>query len=563
MENGKRSSLPVSRRSFLEGITVAGLVAAGTLTGCTPGTQSDDSTSAGDTTTENIWGETPLSTDQFDFSDEVDCDLLVIGAGTSGMPAAISAAEEGLSVIMLEKQAGGFGMRTYIGAVGTSTQKAAGVDINKESLIKDMLRYSSYRSDANLYKLWADRSGEAIDWYTGLMKEGGMKVWLETDINSGTGSQFTEYPTCHMFYDLDDNTLTGTSIMAAKMEKIGVDVRYKTPMVQLIQENGKIAGAVAKDADGNYIRVNAAKGVVLATGGYAANTDMMHALNEKDWLGSVMVYCDPGATGDGITAAHFAGGQMDIAHTAMYFERGATLPGSVGGDVTTPALWWLGSQPFLQVNRSGERFANESLPYDYDLHQAAGQPGHVFVQIFDANWQNDVTAFHTIGCSRIVSAAQISEGYEAVSWTFEAIQAAVIEPALAGGQLVQADTIDELAKLMGMDPDVLTATVNRYNELCRSGEDIDYYKEPSRLRPVAKAPFYAVTVGGQLLCTMDGMWIDTDFHVLDPEGAPIDGLYAIGNDSGRYFFDCYPELVVGAAAGRSITFGYLLGKSLS
>ena len=116
---------------------------------------------------------------------------------------------------------------------------------------------------------------------------------------------------------------------------------------------------------------------------------------------------------------------------------------------------------------------------------------------------------------------------------------------------------------MGMNPEVLSATVARYNELCEMGEDVDFYKESYRMRPVAQPPFYAVTVGGQLLCTMDGMQIDTEFHVLDAAGDPIPGLYALGNDSGSYFADCYPELVVGAAAGRSLTFGYLLGQNLA
>ena len=510
-----------------------------------------------------VWGEAPQPVEAFDFAETLDCDLVVVGAGTAGMPCAVSAAQAGLSVVVLEKQVSGFGMRNYIGAVGTSTQQAAGVDIDVKEVTRELLRYSSYRANASLVRLWAERSGEAIDWYTGLMSEGGMNVWLETDINDEPESQFKEWSTCHMYYNLDDASLTETSIMAVKMEALGCDVRYETPMVQLIQEDGSVTGVVAQDAAGNYIRVNAAKGVALATGGYAANADMMHALNEKDCLGNVMVYCDPGSTGDGVRAAHFAGGQLDLDHTAMYFQRGCTMPGSAGGDWSTPGLWWMGSQPFLKVNIKGERFGNESLPYDYDLHQAAGQPNHVFVQVFDANWQDDVTAFHTIGCSRIVPAAQIPQGYEGVKWTFEKVEKASFGPALEAGQLVQADTIEELAEKMGMNPEVLSATVARYNELCEMGEDVDFYKESYRMRPVAQPPFYAVTVGGQLLCTMDGMQIDTEFHVLDAAGDPIPGLYALGNDSGSYFADCYPELVVGVAAGRSLTFGYLLGQNLA
>ena len=549
-------ALQVTRREAVAGAALAGSAAVLTTFAAPRVARADEDVDV-------VWGAAPQPVDTFDFAETIDCDLVVVGAGTAGMPCAVSAAQAGLKVVVLEKQACGFGMRNYIGAVGTSTQQAAGVDIDVKEITCELLRYSSYRANASLVRLWAERSGEAIDWYTGLMSEGGMNVWLETDINDDPESQFKEWSTCHMYYNLDDASLTETSIMAAKMEEFGCDVRYETPMVQLIQEDGAVTGVVAQDADGNYIRVQAARGVALATGGYADNSDMMHALNEKDCLGNVMVYCDPGATGDGVRAAHFAGGQMDLAHTAMYFQRGCTMPGSAGGDWSTPGVWWMGSQPFLRVNAKGERYANESLPYDYDLHQAAGQPNHVFIQVFDTNWQDDVTAFHTIGCSRIVHADQIPQGYEGVKWTFEKVAKACFEPALEAGQLVQADTIEELAEKMGLNPETLSATVARYNELCEKGEDVDFYKESYRMRPVVQPPFYAVTVGGQLLCTMDGMQIDTEFHVLDAASDPIPGLYALGNDSGSYFADCYPELIVGVAAGRSVTFGYLLGQNLA
>ena len=565
-------STPVTRRGLVAGAAATAALAsvAAPLAAQAETAEASDSEDAdaaedevcADGTPASVWGEAPKSVDEFEFAETLDCDLAVVGAGTSGMPCAVSAAQAGLNIVVLEKQSVGFGMRDYIGGIGTTTQKDAGVEVDVKEITRDLLRYSSYRANPALIRQWAENSGEAVDWYTGLMADGGLSVWLETDINSDPDEQFKEYPVCHLYYNLEDDSITETKIMSNRMEAEGCDVRYATPMVQLIQEDGKVTGVIGQDEDGNYIRVNASKGVVLATGGYAANSEMMHTLNEKDCLSNVMVYCDPGATGDGLRAAHFAGGQMDVAHTAMYFQRGSTMPGSKGGDWTTPCVWWMGSQPFLKVNTKGERFGNESLPYDYDLHQCAGQPGHVGIQIFDSNWRDDVAAFHTIGCSRIVPAEQISQGYEGVTWTVEKVEAACFEPALEGGQLVQADTIEELAEKMGLPADTLVATVEHYNELCEAGEDTDFYKDAYRLRPVQEPPFYAVTVGGQLLCTMDGMQIDTEFHVLDEAGQPIEGLYAIGNDSGCYFADCYPEYIVGAAAGRSVTWGYLLGQRL-
>ena len=547
----------ITRRDLLA--AGAATAAAGVLVAAIPARADEVPTPAAS----DIWGDAPRDLAEFDIAEEVSCDVLVIGAGTAGMPCAIAAAEDGASVVVLEKTPTGFGMRNYIGAVGSTLQAEKGVEIDKRELERELLRYSSYRANAALVRQWAERSGEAVDWYSAILQEGGLKPWLETDINPDGTTHFKEYSTCHMHYDPERSGLTEGAVMAERMVAAGCDVRYSTPMVQLVQEGGRVTGAIAELPEGGYLKVNAERGTVLATGGYAGDLEMVQALNPKDYAANVMLYCSPGATGDGVRAAHHAGGQMDLTHTAMYFERGCTMPGSKGGDLSTPGLWWMGSQPFLQVNAKGERFANESLPYDYDLHQAACQPGTVMVQVFDANWVDDVKAFHTIGCSRIVEAADIPNGYEAVTWNFDKIQAASFGPALENGQLVQADTIEELAQKMGMDPAVLGATVERYNELCEKGDDEDFGKEAWRMRPVAEPPFYAVTVGGQLLCTMDGMWIDTDLRVLDAEGEPVPGLYAVGNDSGRFFADCYPELVVGVAAGRSLTFGYLLGKALA
>ena len=547
--------MKISRRDFLKGSAAAGIMSTLPLTALAEEAPMMMEES------DKTWGEAPKPVESFDFAETIECDVVVVGAGTAGMPAAISAAQNGLDVVVLEKSGTGFGMRSYLGAVGSKAQMDAGVEIDEKDIVQELLRYSSYRANANLIRLWAERSGEAMDWLCEMLADKGFKVWVEADVNEGL--LFKEYPTCHMFWNPDNADATHSEAMRTIMEEAGCHVHYETAMIQLIQEDGKVTGVVAQDADENYIRVNAGKGVVLATGGYAGNEDMMHALNEKDWKSNVMVYCDPFATGDGIRAAHFAGGQMDLAHTAMYFQRGCTLPGVNGGEMVAPMLWWMGSQPFLSVNKKGVRYGNEALPYDYDLHQAAGQPGHVMIQIFDSNWKEDVLAFHTIGCSRIVTQEMKATDYPTCSWTFESIEAATINPTLAQGQLVQADTIEELAEKMGIDPETLSATVARYNELCELGEDLDFYKESFRMRPVAQAPFYAVTVGGQLLCSMDGMQINDKFQVLDENHDPIEGLYAIGNDSGCYFADCYPELIVGAAAGRSLTWGYLLGKELA
>ena len=133
---------------------------------------------------------------------------------------------------------------------------------------------------------------------------------------------------------------------------------------------------------------------------------------------------------------------------------------------------------------------------------------------------------------------------------------------LKDGYMQQAYTIEELAEKLMIPEDSLKSTVERYNRLCEKGNDDDFGKLFSRMRPVIKPPFFGVTVGGVLLCTLDGLRINTDMQVLNKKMKPIEGLFAIGNDSGGFFANSYPELAVGVAAGRSMTFGRHVGKFL-
>lgn len=128
------------------------------------------------------------------------------------------------------------------------------------------------------------------------------------------------------------------------------------------------------------------------------------------------------------------------------------------------------------------------------------------------------------------------------------------------GIVVEDNTIEGLAEKLGIPADNLAKTVNRYNELCDKGIDEDFGKETYRMLPLRKPPFRAATLGGQLLCTLDGLRINTNLQVLDKSLNPIEGLYAVGNDSGGFFCNNYPEMLVGIAAGRTDTFGYLAGQ---
>ncbi|MBU3071819.1 FAD-dependent oxidoreductase [Clostridium estertheticum] len=489
----------------------------------------------------------------------IETEVIVCGGGTAGIITALTAAENGAKVILLEKGNNCYPPRTFIGAIGSKVQKEHGVEIDRNEIVNELCRHACYRVDQRLINLWADESGEMIDWLGSIMIDNGMKVTLETDINKNM--DIKEWSTCHCFYnDNTKNKKRPVKILEERMKAHGVDIRTRTPMIQLIRDDDKVVGVIAKNSDGEYIQINASKGVVLATGGYSNNMEMLKELNPIAAFNISSLPLTPGVTGDGIKAAKKIGAEMDLISTAMIFDRGAVKPGKVAGEPFEDKLFWLGSQPFLKVNKLGERYTNESVPYDFCIHAASMQPGKVWCSIFDSNWMEDVLKFHTIGCSRVV----LPEDIEKYPCNFNVkIVEGMNEQLLKAGYMQQANTIEELAEKLMLPPKTLEANIYHYNELCEKGEDEDFGKTSFRMRPIIKAPFYGITVGGNLLCTLDGLRINTDMQVLDTNMEPIKGLFAVGNDSGGFFAYSYPELTPGVAAGRSMTFGRHVGKYIA
>lgn len=241
----------------------------------------------------------------------------------------------------------------------------------------------------------------------------------------------------------------------------------------------------------------------------------------------------------------------------MLFDRGIVAPGVDGGYVASDSAFGgkafpgpirrynPGTQPFLKVNRNGERFANESSPYNDIVYAAAHQPGRVYAQICDANVLEDAKRFHTIGCS-----AQTRNGGE------KYFQGKVDE-AVAAGTLFVCDTIEELADKLGFTgeaKDTFLATVERYNELYDKQNDEDFGKPAYRLSAIRTAPFYGCWLGASLLTTEQGIAINDKGQALDNDNKPMPGLYVTGDMSGSFFANNYPCLMAGVAMGRTLTY---------
>lgn len=526
----------------------------------------------------NDWLGKEPDIDEAAITETVGTDILIVGAGNGGMFAAAYAAANGLNFRVIEQNANVQDTRHWYGAVDSAAAKEAGEPAtDKAKLLSEISRYASGKCDQRVVKTWINESAAMHDFMRSILED---KYGWVCDFTSGSEAAWpaenAEHNTDYLYPVQEHNYMASESasglprneLLLQYIQELGYDVDFKTSLAKLEKNSeGRITGIIAQSTeDDHFIRYNANKGVLLACGGFPGNPYMMEQL---DPLGtSVTTACSysPADKGYGIRAAVWAGANLDKEAAPMLFDRGVVAPGVDGGYVDSDTAFGgkafpgkirqynPGTQPFLKVNRNGERFANESCPYNDIVYAAAHQPGRVYAQICDANILEDAKRFHTIGCS-----AQTRNGGE------KYIQGKMDE-AIEAGALFKCDTLDELADKMGFTgaaKDTFLATVERYNELYDKQNDEDFGKPAYRLSAIRTAPFYGCWLGASLLTTEQGIAINEKGQALDNNNQPMEGLYITGDMSGSFFANNYPCLMAGVAMGRTLTFAMKAVKQMA
>ena len=527
---------------------------------------------------ENDWLGTEPDIDEAAITETVDTDILIVGAGNGGMFAAAYAAANGLNFRIIEQNGNVQDTRHWYGAIDSAAAKAAGEEpFDRAKLLSEISRYASGKCDQRVVKTWINESAAMHDFMRSILED---KYGWVCDFTSGSEAAWpaenAEHNTDYLYPVQEHNYMASeresglarNELLLQYIQELGYDVDFKTSLAKLEKNSdGRITGVIAQSTeDDHFIRYNANQGVLLACGGFPGNPYMMEQL---DPLGtSVTTACSysPADKGYGIRAAVWAGANLDKEAAPMLFDRGIVAPGVDAGYVDSDSAFGgkafpgkirqynPGTQPFLKVNRNGERFANESCPYNDIVYAAAHQPGRVYAQICDANILEDAKRFHTIGCS-----AQTRNGGE------KYIQGKMDE-AIEAGALFKCDTLDELADKMGFTgtaKDTFLATVERYNELYDKQNDEDFGKPAYRLSAIRTAPFYGCWLGASLLTTEQGIAINEKGQALDTNNQPMEGLYITGDMSGSFFANNYPCLMAGVAMGRTLTFAMKAIKQMA
>ncbi len=560
----------LSRRSFLTGAAGLSAMAALGLSGCAaPKSAAERAADVAAIKNGNAQASSASGVDWLgsapeiasaDIKETTETDVLVVGAGMSGIMAGGTLAELGAKFMIVEKGAEAAATHYDMGAIHSRWQKEQNLDFDENRWINEHARYASFKNDQSVLRTWIENSGATVEWiadtYT---KHFGQESVVEVDVendNAGGTSYFMP-PECHHVSNPGFVNEKGKTEHVKAMEQVikndGGEVLYSHDLVKLVQDSdGAVTGAIFK-VEGGYKQINAKKGVILACGGYAANADMLNARDPEAVSCITSLNYNTNNTGAGIKAALWAGAAMDGVGATMVFDRGIVKPGQDAGmddsgNWATNGQFNLGSQPFLKVDRRGERIANESANYDAIPFAAAGHPGGVWCQVFDVNAPADVQIFKTQGCSAntwksTLKNKTVDEAYQ---------------KQLDGGLMMKADTLDELADKLGFEGDdkkTFLATVENYNAMFDAGADTQFGKEAYRLSAIRQAPFYGAWYGGSLLTTIDGVRINKHCQVIDKDRKPIKGLYAVGTCSGSYYAGNYPVYLVGNCLGRQITFG--------
>lgn len=466
-------------------------------------------------------------------------DVVVVGAGAAGVPAALSARETGASVAVVQKAPFALSQGNTGSGINLANSDKAGVEAMVARIVSD----NCHRCNPKLVRQWAYNSGEAVAWVIDRARRAGSPVVSEGNAQHEDTLEMAGYKLDWVTANFGPKPYTngdGMRHLAVTAEKAGVKFFYNLPAEQLVQNQaGDVLGVIAKNRDGKYVRFLAKKGVIMATGDYQNNKAMSdYFLPDVKHLGRKQM----GKTGDGFVMIYWAGGVIEpIGHTKMLHDFDAG-----------PAP--MCDMPFLAVDRQGRRFVNEtaqmsvlnnylrdeknvgnySQVFDADyMTQAANWPGKLFPPEALQNWMPDYAGPRKGVFNSLVNTHK-------------------------------ADSLEELAAKLEVDPATFLATVKRYNEVVASGKDSDFGKPANLLTPIVKAPFYGIhrTVRVSAICS--GMVVDETHRALDPDGRPIHGLYVIGNLGGGFYGGVdYPLTVPGLSLGRCYTFGYLVGRQVA
>ena len=582
----------MSRKSFLAS---AGTVAVAAVAGSAAVALADDAKAAAPAAEGNIitretleqgtWSfmvaPEPVAEDQI--AETKTHEIVVVGSGAAGLCCAVSAAEQGADVIVFSAGTKPLSRGGSFQAIGTKYQAEHGVEDDPEKRRVQTqidLIAGARMMDSRKWMRWENNSAESMDWMIDKMAARGIECSLAMPYSDVDGVLDTPAGE-HNFWTADApmGVFQGAPLVAKAWadiftEDYGGEIDYSTVAQYLIRDDdntGRVSAVIAQDADGNYIKYEATKAVVLATGDFSKDFDMMAHFapyaweHFKDVLTDKIDY-DTELAYDGLMPGD--GQKMGLWIGAAWQKTFPVAP-MINGGATGPAHGVISNFWGINLDIRGERYQNEITNFAYGAISKLQLPQQTAFAVWDTNYAYTQDTWEAFGCCvDLENGIQPSTPEEIIAGWDKNAEAGVVEGIGSSTAYYKADTIEELVEKMaadGIDADNALESIKRYNEYAKNGLDEEFHVNPEYLFPIETGPFYATkSVGATFLTVCGGLRTNEKMQVCDENDEPIEGLYNTGIMTGDFYANTYnfvmPGQNLGAVCG---TLSYLLGKDLA
>jgi fumarate reductase flavoprotein subunit len=446
-------------------------------------------------------------------------DVIVVGGGLAGHCAALTAAEAGANVALVEKQATVGGSTVLSGGffalAGTPLQQAAGIRDDSETLLADLRKLGEGAADDDLLRAYADGQGELHRWLTG---QGVVFSAIELSAGQSVARSHSSDP------------VSVIETLGARVRNAGsITVSTNTAARRLSSDAAGEVDGIVLDTDAGEREVRTRRGLVLASGGFSRSDEMLRIFAPAQI--AALKLGGAGNTGDGLRMAWKLGaGFRDMGYIKGTF---GAYPESRPGDHEILLMFYVGA---IILNKHGRRFTDESDSYKIIGDACLVQPDRLGFQVFDENIRANASAGVPL--------------FDPAS-------------ALARGHVLQAASLARLADRCGIDRAALSQTIARYNAGVDAGVDPDFGRRglcngAGVLTRIERPPFYAYPSTTAVLSTYCGLTVDPQARVLDVFGAVIPRLYAAGEIMGGFHG---PSYMTGSSLGKAAFFGRVAGRN--
>jgi fumarate reductase flavoprotein subunit len=470
----------------------------------------------------------------------IESDIVVVGSGVSGLAAALEAAQRGARVAVFEKQPLIGGTSNFFEgmfAVGSAMQKERYIAYSSDQAFKNFMEYNHWRVDARLIRSLINRSAETIDW----LRARGVD-FLEVTINMPDAPR--------TYHVVKGKGQAVVKALARSADEKGVTIKVGSPVKQILKGKNGLSGVVV-EFDGKDTEVRC-RAVVIASGGYANNAEWIRKSTGLELGHTVFPMGNVGKMGDGIRMAWEMGAAAEglgVLHLIRVAPFSPEFPfmNSVEGAAIQPVLW---------VDPKGERFCDEGIAY-YDTSlgnvNSRYRQGYTFCLFDDTIKKHFIEKGIFRGMGTVVHPGSRLHDLNEQLEHFLSINSQ---------EFFGADSIQELARKMGVDAQVLQTTVERYNSFCGQGRDEEFAKDPEYLIPLNGPRFYAAKARTCFLGTMGGVKINHRTEAVDEYGTPIAGLYVVGLDAGGLHAESYSmKDTSGIASAFAVNSGRVAGEN--